>query len=237
MPSKEKPRRRKNNKGNTSNSTQNIRTAGMSDDDDTNIGDAYLKEEKAENSAPESSCELSESIIGIDKTSADYYFDSYSHFGIHEEMLKDSVRTKTYQNVIYKNSFLFKDKVVLDVGAGTGILSLFCAKAGAKHVYAIECSLMADMAKEIVQANGYADVITVLKGKVEEITLPVQHVDVIISEWMGYFLVFENMLNTVLYARDKWLVSALRCLWILVLLLNILLQKLSWLLVIRYSLY
>lgn len=56
-----------------------------------------------------------------------------------QEMLKDSVRTKTYQNVIYKNPFLFKDKVVLDVGAGTGILSLFCAKAGAKHVYAV-CS-------------------------------------------------------------------------------------------------
>ncbi|XP_031473850.1 probable protein arginine N-methyltransferase 1 [Nymphaea colorata] len=205
MPSKEKQRRRKTNKGNSSNSAQNAPIPTMSDDDDTYIGDSYLKEEKAENSAPESSCELNESIIGIDKTSADYYFDSYSHFGIHEEMLKDSVRTKTYQNVIYKNSFLFKDKVVLDVGAGTGILSLFCAKAGAKHVYAIECSLMADMAKEIVQANGYADVITVLKGKVEEIALPVQHVDIIISEWMGYFLVFENMLNTVLYARDKWL--------------------------------
>lgn len=57
--------------------------------------------------------------------------------GIHEEMLKDVVRTKTYQNVIYKNKFLFKDKIVLDVGAGTGILSLFCAKAGAKHVYAV----------------------------------------------------------------------------------------------------
>lgn len=54
-----------------------------------------------------------------------------------QEMLKDVVRTKTYQNVIYKNSFLFKDKVVLDVGAGTGILSLFCAKVGAKHVYAV----------------------------------------------------------------------------------------------------
>lgn len=52
-------------------------------------------------------------------------------------MLKDVVRTKTYQNVIYQNSFLFKDKVVLDVGAGTGILSLFCAKSGAKHVYAV----------------------------------------------------------------------------------------------------
>ncbi|XP_010666534.2 protein arginine N-methyltransferase 1.1 [Beta vulgaris subsp. vulgaris] len=141
-----------------------------------------------------------------DRTSADYYFDSYSHFGIHEEMLKDVVRTKTYQNVIYKNDFLVKGKVVLDVGAGTGILSLFCAKAGAKHVYAVECSHMADMAKEIVEANGYSDVITVLKGKIEEIDLPVK-VDIIVSEWMGYFLLYENMLNTVLYARDKWLVE------------------------------
>ncbi|PSS15525.1 Protein arginine N-methyltransferase [Actinidia chinensis var. chinensis] len=145
--------------------------------------------------------------IGGDKTSADYYFDSYSHFGIHEEMLKDTMRTKTYQNVIYKNTFLFKDKIVLDVGAGTGILSLFCAKAGAKHVYAVECSHMADMAQEIVKVNGFSDVITVLKGKVEEIELPVPQVDIIVSEWMGYFLLFENMLNTVLYARNKWLVN------------------------------
>jgi len=50
-------------------------------------------------------------------------------------------------------------------------------------------------------------VVTVLKGKIEEIELPVAKVDIIISEWMGYFLLFENMLNTVLYARDKWLVS------------------------------
>ncbi|XP_042392494.1 probable protein arginine N-methyltransferase 1 [Zingiber officinale] len=159
-------------------------------------------EEKAESSNLDDS-----PLIGADNTSADYYFDSYSHFGIHEEMLKDVVRTKTYQNVIYQNTFLFKNKVVLDVGAGTGILSLFCAKAGAKHVYAVECSQMADMAKEIVRTNGYSDVITVLKGKVEEIELPVAHVDVIISEWMGYFLLFENMLNTVLYARDKWLIN------------------------------
>ncbi|WJX26057.1 Protein arginine N-methyltransferase 1.1 [Trifolium repens] len=149
-------------------------------------------------------CELDDSN---DKTSADYYFDSYSHFGIHEEMLKDTVRTKTYQNVIYQNRFLFKDKVVLDVGAGTGILSLFCAKAGAAHVYAVECSQMADRAKEIVEANGYSNVITVLKGKIEELELPVPKVDIIISEWMGYFLLFENMLNSVLYARDKWLVD------------------------------
>ena len=54
-----------------------------------------------------------------------------------------------------------------------------------------------------------AAVITILKGKVEEIELPIAQVDIIISEWMGYFLLYENMLNTVLYARDKWLVSCI----------------------------
>lgn len=55
---------------------------------------------------------------------------------------------------------------------------------------------------------------TVLKGKIEELELPVAKVDIIISEWMGYFLLFENMLNTVLYARDKWLVSILNIFFI-----------------------
>uniref|UniRef100_A0A0D3BMC2 Protein arginine N-methyltransferase domain-containing protein n=1 Tax=Brassica oleracea var. oleracea TaxID=109376 RepID=A0A0D3BMC2_BRAOL len=50
-------------------------------------------------------------------------------------------------------------------------------------------------------------VITVLKGKIEEIELSIPKVDVIISEWMGYFLLFENMLDSVLYARNKWLVD------------------------------
>jgi len=65
----------------------------------------------------------------------------------------------------------------------------------------------------LLSANGFligkigCAVITVLKGKIEEIDFPTTHVDIIISEWMGYFLLFENMLNTVLYARDKWLVS------------------------------
>ena len=39
----------------------------------------------------------------------------------------------------------------------------------------------------------------------EEIELPVDTVDIIISEWMGYFLLYESMLDTVLYARDKYL--------------------------------
>ncbi|CAA7027519.1 unnamed protein product [Microthlaspi erraticum] len=175
------------------------------DEDDVAEGSGVAGEPAAQD---ESMCDAGETAeVTDDTTSADYYFDSYSHFGIHEEMLKDVVRTKTYQNVIYQNKFLIKDKIVLDVGAGTGILSLFCAKAGAAHVYAVECSNMADMAKEIVKANGFSDVITVLKGKIEEIELPTPKVDVIISEWMGYFLLFENMLDSVLYARDKWLVD------------------------------
>lgn len=54
-----------------------------------------------------------------DMTSKDYYFDSYAHFSIHEEMLKDEVRTKTYQDAILSNKHLFRGKTVLDVGCGT----------------------------------------------------------------------------------------------------------------------
>eukprot|EP00212_Chloropicon_laureae_P002906 CAMPEP_0197486216 /NCGR_PEP_ID=MMETSP1311-20131121/1139_1 /TAXON_ID=464262 /ORGANISM="Genus nov. species nov., Strain RCC856" /LENGTH=343 /DNA_ID=CAMNT_0043029175 /DNA_START=33 /DNA_END=1064 /DNA_ORIENTATION=+ len=138
-------------------------------------------------------------------TSKDYYFDSYSHFGIHEEMLKDEVRTSQYRRAIEHNRQNIEGKVVLDIGCGTGILSLFCAQVGAKAVYAIDCSEIADYAKLIVKENKYDHVITVIKGKVEEITLPVDKVDVIVSEWMGYFLFYESMLDTVIYSRDKWL--------------------------------
>jgi len=136
-------------------------------------------------------------------TAADYYFDSYSHFSIHEEMLKDSVRTESYRRAIMAPG-ICKDKVVLDVGCGTGILSMFAVKAGAKHVYAIECAAIIDQAREIVKANGMADKITLIKGKVEEVEVP-EKVDVLISEWMGYFLMYESMLSSVIYARDKWL--------------------------------
>lgn len=66
------------------------------------------------------------------------YFDGYSHFSIHEEMLKDRVRTSTYEKALLESPELLKDKVVLDVGCGTGILSIFAARAGAKHVYAVD---------------------------------------------------------------------------------------------------
>ena len=52
----------------------------------------------------------------------DFYFDT------HEEMLKDEVMTLTYRKAVLYNEHLFKGKVVLDVGCGTGILSMFAAK-------------------------------------------------------------------------------------------------------------
>ncbi|KXS19104.1 S-adenosyl-L-methionine-dependent methyltransferase [Gonapodya prolifera JEL478] len=140
-------------------------------------------------------------------TSKDYYFDSYAHFGIHEEMLKDTVRTSSYRNAIYQNKHIFKDKVVLDVGCGTGILSMFASKAGARLVIGVDMSNIIDQAKVIVQENGFEGKVVLLKGKMEEVVLPdgVEKVDVIISEWMGYALLHESMLDTVLYARDKYL--------------------------------
>lgn len=104
---------------------------------------------------------------GNHHTSKDYYFDSYSHHGIHEEMLKDEVRTMTYQMAISQNAHLLKNKIVLDVGCGTGILSMFAAKyGGAKHVYGVDCSNIIVQAKEIIKLNNLDDRITLIKGKV-----------------------------------------------------------------------
>jgi protein arginine N-methyltransferase 1 len=122
-----------------------------------------------------------------------------------EEMLKDGVRTRAYQKAIVLNPHLFRDKVVLDVGCGTGILCMFAAQAGARHVYGVDMASIIVQARDIVRENGFAERITLIQGKVEEVQLPVQEVDVIVSEWMGYFLIYESMLDTVIYARDKWL--------------------------------
>merc|ERR1711976_786394 len=157
------------------------------------------------NSPPDA--EKVKNLSNDEMTSKDYYFDSYAHFGIHEEMLKDETRTLTYRNSMWHNKHLFKGKTVLDVGCGTGILSMFAAKAGAAKVIGVDMSSIVDYAKKIVADNNLSDIVTIIRGKVEEIQLPVPKVDIIISEWMCYCPFYESMLDTVLYARDKWLVE------------------------------
>ena len=68
------------------------------------------------------------------------YFESYAHFSIHHEMLSDVVRTSSYRDAIQGNPGRLKDAVVMDLGCGTSILSMFAAQAGAKAVVGVDCS-------------------------------------------------------------------------------------------------
>ena len=70
----------------------------------------------------------------------------------------------------------------MDVGCGTGILCMFAAKAGAKKVIGVDMSTIIDQAKVIVKDNNLDHIITLLKGKMEDVILPVDKVDIIVSE-------------------------------------------------------
>jgi len=143
-----------------------------------------------------------------------------------------------------ENPSLMKGATVLDVGAGTGVLSLFAARAGASAVVAVEASeRVAALARENALANGFGPfdsrlppsggegsatttTVTVVNARLEDIErLPgierekeatggkSEHdggneggrVDVLVSEWMGYALFFECMLDSVILARDRFL--------------------------------
>ncbi|XP_052779385.1 protein arginine N-methyltransferase 6-like isoform X3 [Mya arenaria] len=116
------------------------------------------------------------------------YFKSYADIGVHEEMLSDTVRTNAYRYAILKNYERLRGSVVADVGAGTGILSVFCVQAGAKKVYAIEASDMAGQTEAVVNENKMAERIDVIHNAVE-----------------GYCLFYESMLPSVIHCRDRWL--------------------------------
>ncbi|XP_057499523.1 LOW QUALITY PROTEIN: probable protein arginine N-methyltransferase 3 [Actinidia eriantha] len=151
------------------------------------------------------------------------YFGLYSSFGIHREMISDKIRTDAYRQAILNNPSLLSGAAVLDVGCGTGILSLFAAQAGASSVIAVEASdKMATVATQVAKDNGLlcrgsleegisqcTGVMKVVQGMVEELgncdLIQPHSIDVLLSEWMGYCLLYESMLSSVLFARDRWL--------------------------------
>jgi type I protein arginine methyltransferase len=75
-------------------------------------------------------------------------------------MIQDTVRTSSYASFILSNPAVFRGATVLDVGCGSGILSLFAAQAGAQRVFAVDASDIAERADKVVRANNLQNVIT-----------------------------------------------------------------------------
>ncbi|XP_066566975.1 histone-arginine methyltransferase CARM1 isoform X2 [Amia ocellicauda] len=138
-----------------------------------------------------------------DDSSALQYFQFYGCLSQQQNMLQDFLRTATYHKAILQNEVDFRNKVVLDVGCGSGILSFFAIQAGAKRVYAVEASSVAKYAEILVKSNHLSEKIIVLAGKIEEVSFP-ENVDIIISEPIGYMLLNERMLESYLHSK-KWL--------------------------------
>eukprot|EP00428_Durinskia_dybowskii_P026908 CAMPEP_0170247290 /NCGR_PEP_ID=MMETSP0116_2-20130129/23433_1 /TAXON_ID=400756 /ORGANISM="Durinskia baltica, Strain CSIRO CS-38" /LENGTH=447 /DNA_ID=CAMNT_0010498169 /DNA_START=68 /DNA_END=1409 /DNA_ORIENTATION=+ len=137
------------------------------------------------------------------------YLDSYAELDIHEDMLRDVPRVESYRKAIeFYGAKVWNSAAgttVVDVGSGTGLLAVFCARAGAGKVHAVEASRLAHYTRQIAQANA-PGVVQVHECLAEDLDLGAEKcADVIVSEWMGYFLLFENMLPSVLAVRDRYL--------------------------------
>ncbi|UJR25455.1 hypothetical protein I4U23_006802 [Adineta vaga] len=133
-------------------------------------------------------------------------FQSYNNVQIHELLLRDRPRVAAYHDAIMNNKRLFENKIVLDVGSGTGILSMFAAKAGAKLVYAVDaCETICYLAEELIKCNRLQDKIQIINKRIEDIEKFDENIDIIISDWMGFYLFHESILESVIYARDKFL--------------------------------
>jgi predicted RNA methylase len=127
---------------------------------------------------------------------------TYRELPVHRWMLRDAIRNEAFRRALAH--VVEPGDVVLDMGAGTGILSVFAATAGARKVYAVERTEVASVARRMVERNGFAERIEVIQSDLEDVTLP-EKVDVLVSEWMGGFGVDENMLAPLVMARDRWL--------------------------------
>ena len=131
------------------------------------------------------------------------YRMSYRDVAMHKVMLQDVVRTDAYEKSI--NEVVTPEHSVLDFGCGTGILSMFAARAGANKVIAVDRSPFIKTAKEIAHKNGFEN-IDFYHDDDQSLQLD-EKVDVIVSEWMGHCLFYEAMLEPLLAVRDRYLAT------------------------------
>ncbi|CAL8120245.1 unnamed protein product [Orchesella dallaii] len=139
------------------------------------------------------------------KSDNDLYFMSYDELTIHHEMVFDHPRTNAYRKAIIEQTNRIKDSYVMDLGCGSGILSMFCAQQGAKKVYAIDNAEIIYEAMSNSYENGFDSQIEFFRKDIDKEDLDIEKVDVIVSEFMGYFLFFEGMTETFIRTRDKYL--------------------------------
>lgn len=136
------------------------------------------------------------------------YFSYYGTLANQQNMLQDWQRTERYMQAI--QSLDIQGRTVMDVGTGSGILSVFAAQQGAGKVFAVEASEAFRVAQKMVSSNGFDNVITVMHGKVEDVLGELdERVDVIISEPIGVLLFHERMFESYLMAREKLSVTTL----------------------------
>jgi protein arginine N-methyltransferase 1 len=133
------------------------------------------------------------------RTDAGYGFGSPSG---HVAMLNDRIRTSSFLAGI--NEVVTPEDVVVDIGTGTGVLAVAAARAGAKHVYALEASEIGESAEAIFEANGLADRITLVRGWSTRIALP-EPADVLVSEIIGNDPLGEEVLQVTMDARKRLL--------------------------------
>ena len=117
-------------------------------------------------------------------------------------MALDARRNEVYQTAL--RGVIGPDTVVLDLGAGTGVLGLIAARLGARRVYLVEPEDIIGVAEEIARANGLQDRVRCLRGRIEDVEIP-ERVDVVVSVMTGNFLVTEDLLPALFKTRDRFL--------------------------------
>ncbi len=118
------------------------------------------------------------------------------------KMIADASRMEAYAGALRK--LIDSDKVVLDIGTGTGILALLACQCGAQKVYAVEPDSAVHLAKEICAANGWSDKIRFYQKRSAELALP-EPVDIIVSDLRGVLPLFQNHIPSIIDARDRLL--------------------------------